>query len=296
VRVRGLAKLSEVIEDMGASCTDDKVLAATKTALDGFAGWTKPDQIAAAYWGAFAPAGTALLTTVRPGAIDESARPQMKALLENLDGALKQPPTRIDAMVEVEKNFAFLKILWDRHKEEEFKELADKIKRNCDDDVFKCADDHAWKRVKCLGDAGNIRILLPESGSAEANAPIGIRATTDDTELDNTVLFKHRLRFKWTIEITPKARWWQGGSSRKVPPVRPTTDQPEVVQYSPTAGTISASVRICRRAEDTKSDQRELTIARSSDFRLLHGFETTEMLSFVITGIVAIMTGIVTFI
>jgi hypothetical protein len=297
VRVRATATLSRVIENMGANCMDDKVLAATKAILDGFADWTKPDHMEAAYWAAFAPWGATLAAAVRLEAIsDRAARELMQGLLDRLNSALKEPPSGIDAKVGVEKNFAFLKILWDRRRAEaEFNELADKIRTNCDyDDVFKCADDAAWKRVESLG-KGKLRILPPESGSAEAYAPITFRVTTGDPELDETVLFKHRLRFQWTIEIAPKTHFWSRGRSRKVPPLTPATYQPEVVQYSPTAGTISATVRVCRGPDEAKSDQQDLVISPSSDFRLLRGFETTEMLSFTITGIVAALTGIMTF-
>src|SRR5208282_2061945 len=87
------------------------------------------------------------------------------------------------------------------------------------------------------------------------------RVSTRDNTLDDTVLFKHRLRYEWHFKIQPQGRlsqslrqWLRKWPLRRMPQKRdlsPISAGPQVVQYSPWPGTITPSVTIRRDGDDS---------------------------------------------
>lgn len=287
VQIRAISALRRVIADMGDACSDDAVIASAKTTVQRFADWTQVDHIEAAYWTDLVPWITRLSSNI---AIDSNsipdaeARKTMDQLLADLRVALNATPAGMDAKVDIEKKYVYLKTLWERRAQIEFRDLARAIKNNAAyDDILKIADDAAWNRLKNLPDSAR-KLKSAQPGDLRAYAPLRFIVETDDQDLNKTVLFSHLLRFEWVITLP----------QRKTPLETPTT-QPEIVQYSPSRGKMSVKVVIRRGTEKIELDKVDLEVQDSVDFSLMRGFEKTEIISFIVASLAAIASGLVTF-
>jgi hypothetical protein len=231
-------------------------------------------------------------------------------------------------MMSVERKFAALKILWERHIADEFNNLIDLIKvettdpatgavkytvREIDESIlrnlFDQADRSAWGRLKDAIAKHSLTIVAPSMGDAnffESYDPIRFEIQTDDPTLNKTYLFKHGLDFQWTFTLEYSGRWLKMQSPFKSQTISwmPCSTEPRVVQYAPHGGTLSAKVRIKKYgesvplpAEGAPADKMPIDtrIVACADFGTLRGLAKVEVFSWTLAAIVAIVTGLSTF-
>ena len=145
------------------------------------------------------------------------------------------------------------------------------------------ADDQAWARIKRACEQ-RARIIAPPSNGPvplEAYHPIVFGLTTGDSFLDQTHLFLHGLKYKWTFH-------------RKDAESVIESDEPQVVEYAQGAGELSVKVEILRDADSAVIEGPKLEIQGSQDFAWKEGLERVEIFSLLLATMVAIATGIST--
>jgi hypothetical protein len=236
----------------------------------------------------------AVTKSVKDKRIDSADEVEINVKLKEIVEKLGIKPTAVDLTIslERERNYAWLKLLWQRRDKEEFAEIV-KIDPQYDlDKIFMVADRAVWKRIKSQKE--KLKFTLPKinKGSPpEAYNLIPFGISTGDKFIDDSYLFNYGLMFHWTINIAFK--------NKKEPfTLNPQTKEPRVIQFSPLSGYLSASVKIhYENDEETVSVKMEepLLIKSAGFFRLLKSFESTEMAALFIASGIALVTGLMNF-
>jgi hypothetical protein len=192
--------------------------------------------------------------------------------------------------------------------------------------VFELADRRTWELLAKGNSEKKLQILFSRSDTtepAEAYDPLPFRITANDPRVDNAFLFKHALTFDWRFKLTFKKSWLRSKgtteseeesagevnesapkdeSARKTDrstekiELSPVTLEPRVVQYVPRGGVL----RVTATLKNDKGDSLELAscspplipVVPNSDFGSLRGLARVEWISWVLSAIVAVVTGL----
>lgn len=191
---------------------------------------------------------------------------------------------------EREVNYAAMKVIWERIEEDGVEELVSMYKENKDlQELFDEVDKQAFEQISSISD--EICLVSPTANSKlEALKPITFQlGFKKNLGLEKTFLFKHGLKYHWTIKINHK-------NSNKTEDLTPVTDEPKVVQFSPFASSkVDVSVKAYYKTE-------EMSIAKLESVRvgpaLIFGddkwLQRTEIIATVGATIVAVITGMLT--
>ncbi len=118
---------------MGHHRTESQAVANAKKVIDDFANWTQSNhidlnRIQNAYWEDLVPLVLGLVNHVHlQGIVDTDACHLMTELFKEMEQTHANRPQSMKEMVEIEKNYAYLLILWERQSEDEFKELVTRV-------------------------------------------------------------------------------------------------------------------------------------------------------------------------
>jgi hypothetical protein len=267
---------------------------AIKKDLDALAVWIDPAQKQACYWADLSAAVTALLGRVRSSEIaDPAGKRQVELLVEKLSNL--PPPTTFLEIHAIEERHARLKILWERHDAPEFSTLVQIQAANGPlRDLFRAADEAAWTRLSAAH--AGLRVVAPEAartGTLEAYAPLTFRVETPgDPRLMRTFLFSRGLTYEWEIILTEPAPE-AGGSEFRRMTLRPVSAEPQVTQYAPQSGKMTARVRLVdegRSLDVTPPSQ--ATIGKSSEFRAWQFSEAAELVALAAALVAALVSGL----
>jgi len=161
------------------------------------------------------------------------------------------------------------------------------------DRYFEIVDDHTWKGIKASAQSKTHKLtIMTDSSTGRAYEPLGFRVSTGNEELNRSYLFKHKLRYRWTLQPTG----FRIGVPRDT--LRPISNSPYVIQFASHCGKLAVSVQLSYKGEtaDVKDENSvEVRVKRSADVRLLTKLERTEKLSLFVAGIFAAISGLLTF-
>jgi hypothetical protein len=307
VRIRAMANLHHIVSRLGEAGLDDAALANLNAELTAFGVWLNPgaDQ-ENRYWTDLCGAIRILLDEISLVGIPYAdAKAKMAALNDAISAEIDpgHTPANLDAKMAAERQYAALKILWERRAAPEFKNLADLISAApvVDDstlkDMFALADDRACERIA----TSKVEVKAPSSDGPDpllAYEPLRFEVRAMDPALNGTYVFQHGLQFNWTLTFTYKKAWLKIPLGRKTLSLTPVSDEPRVVQYVPRAGRLTGTVKV-QRDSSTLCVSSEIApameIGPSSDFGIFRGLARVEWVSWVVAAMMAIVSGVATF-
>lgn len=277
---------------------DAAVITALTEELKGLQLWVRPATWIEPYWKDLAPALQALLQDVRP---DDVTKPDEREAIQRLVDALK-PLTapnaeRPDNTVQVERQYGALKVLWERRGLPEFSALVKAYMEGSVDAVFRLADEHAWERLKKAVDEKGV-VIEYSTPEAQALEPFTVTVVPSDPGVRQSFLFRHMLQYDWVVErVSNSDKKKQGQRKRKPFVLRQRTLQPMVSQYAPWAMTVKTSVTIRREgSRDVLTVHgEELTVRPSESLGLFSAFTSLDIVSTILIGAVAVVSGLSTF-
>jgi hypothetical protein len=304
---RTAAKLDHIVGSMGAFTPNEAKRAEIGKGLDELEEWLVPSKREECYWEDLSKAIDAQLRDTDLDAVqDADAKTIMQGFANSLDLALKTTPAGLKAKFEAEKQYAALKILWERHAESHELELA-VLRWNETGDIhklFDLADDQTWERMH-RAEAG-LEIDMPSTdpaNAAEAFDVLHFEVKTADPLVQKAYLFQHGVEYHWRFELS-RRRWWEWPTWLVL---EPRSAEPRIVQYVPRSAKLKASVRAVpawRRESTTGAEakaelaltaDRESLIRSSSDFAGYKKFQTAEIISWLLAAGLALTTGMATF-
>lgn len=308
VRFRARATLRRIMRNIGMEALDDKATGHFQAELHELEGWLEPKQLPELYTRSVSQSIDQLLMEIRlEGFRHEKDKKLVGALLERVQDGRKalepseQGPAEFSwpATLQTVEAFAALKLLWERRSEPEYEKLIECCQKKCDVQAFfDVADQAAWQRLREASTAGELEIRPAQTtgDDIEAFEPIRFEVHSGKRALDMTHLFHYELTWDWRIEIEPRHRRWLPWRKKKI--LTPRSTEPQVVQYAPMAGTVSAFVKITfdrapieDREIDVKLDQ-PLHIVPSETFRRLQFLKGTQGITTALAVVVALAVGL----
>jgi hypothetical protein len=328
-RVRSISAVNAIASSLTADPLTDAQLADLKTKLAAFSAWLDATKMNDCYWTVVREEITTLLLRVSPAEIpDDQQRALLVELAETLRAALINKPGDLDGMMKVERAFATLKILWNWQGTDDFAQFIDLVKRapvgrtsptarDIDEtlleQIFDLADRRTWELLTKANSEKRLRILFSRSDTTEppeAYDPLSFHIAASDPRIDNAYLFKHGLRFDWKFRLIFKRKWLRSkatiesaeesplktdGSTQKIE-LSPVTLGPRVVQYVPRGGQLSltATLKNDKGAplDLASSLPSSILVVPNSDFGTFRGLARVESISWVLSAVVAVVTGL----
>jgi hypothetical protein len=307
----------EMIRNRAEKRLDDKQVTEIATRLDELEGWLNSDKLYELYWVDLKRDIDNLVGQVRPDHFEEGDPRDVVTTLINRIGSQilnisgqaaggTQQQNDLSDYIEIERDYAKLKILWERQTDNDakaLKDLAALLKSDITlriDKFFGAADDIAWVGLKqaCANGGQGLEFVSPRRSSIQplqAYQLIEFEIAPKDPKLGNNYLFKHGLKYRWTLEIeTEKGK--KKGRTREVL-TQDTSEEPRIIQYVPLNGNLYVSVQL-RRNDDIADEvilESPLTIAKSGDFGWTGAFRFVEVMAFSIAAIFAVISGLGTF-
>jgi len=295
VQHRASWKLDDIVARLGAAPLSDQDIAFFKTQLDAFDQWFDPDpkKKQMAYWENLLQDIQAVCAKVPGVTIPDDSKPLAKELREALEAA-KTAATSLDLMTKAEENYQRLAILLELCRRKQT-DLIGRLGKTADevpiDRVLAVADDAWWALLKKLGDkvtvAGPSATLDPPEAYESATFQV---KTPSEPFLTNTFLMRKKLTYDWTITICRK--------TKKIGELHVVSSQPQVAQYSPTAGSMNATVIISYDGDvgPKISGTEPVTVSKSNDFRIFAKYEQADLIAFTLAAAASVASGLVVYV
>ena len=259
--------------------------------------WSRSDQLATALWKDRQDAIQKLLSNIQTSRIvDPAAKTTVDGMVKDLKDALDaaQPPDNVFSLYE---EYAALEVLWQRRNEPGLLvKLATAYQaRHSVEELFAISDADAWDNLKRAAADDRIRIVAP-AVPQQVFDPFTLRVTAGDQAIDESYLFKFRLRYRWHFKLISRRWWAPWAGETKVVELTPETLEPAVVQYLPRPGTVSATVTIWNGTSDSVPIEKRASfkIERSDAVPLVGAMERAGIWPLVAAAIVAVLTGLST--
>ena len=216
-----------------------------------------------------------------------------KKVGDSFDELRKKPAqSQLDTSLMREREYSWLKLLWQRREYAEFPVLLELDPHKDLDKIYTVADKAVWQRIK--DNKRELRFIQPRINkgiATEAYTGITFEIASGNDLIDKSYLFNHALKYNWTISILQKGD--------KTPfTLTPQTTEPRVAQFSPRKGTLSAKVEIIHEKRDDPielSMAENLSIADPWFTRSIRAFDTTELVALIIASGVALLSGLMMF-
>ncbi|MEE8079067.1 MAG: hypothetical protein V3T18_08730 [Pseudomonadales bacterium] len=245
------------------------------------------------------------------GAADPASVPGNNQFVSNLHDAVKDASAKqkFPAIVEWERHYVWLKLLWQRRKREEFVALLGMRPDVEGFDAFcEAADAAAIKSLKVMKLVLTSPDLNPASAPEAYDNVVFCTATTEE-KTATTYFFKHELRFHWMIclESRKESRWRKvlGRPTNFDRTLEPTTEEPRVVQFLPLPGSVTVRAKVTSTdgeeiwaADARLEDQRPrdtLTIRKSTVFETWRSLRWTEFWATITAAVIALVSGLSSF-
>lgn len=295
-----LARAKDRVAQQSARCSDPPLSAATTqqiaAELASIDAWATSASLPEDFWKDRLRAIRELLATVRVEAITNAdAKFIVEKIVSELNEALarKDPPQNVFDLYE---RYATLEILWQqRDHAQTLNDLVDACTHNRPIvELFRITDDASWNRLTELVKAGRAMLAVP-AVKPQAFEPFTIRVTTDDPEVNDSFLFKFKLRYVWKIELRSR-RWWKPWAGETAfATLTPESLEPSVQQFARRMATAAASVTI-RNGSECVSIQAPASfeIETSDVVGLVGAMGRVETYPLIIAAIIAVLTGIST--
>jgi hypothetical protein len=293
VRQRAIWKLDAVVDSLGAAPLSDQDLATLKVQFDKFDQWCDPDQQKreAAYWADLLPEIQAICAQVDGVTIPADLQTLAQQFRATLESA-KTQATSLGPKMMAEESYQRLAILLELCRRGKA-ELAAGLGNDAPIDKVRALVDDAWWEL--LKEQNKKLIVI--GPSAKPDPPQAYQSATFEVQtpndfLGNTYLMRKKLTYEWTINILSR----KGIVSRKqeeLGPLRVTSYQPRVAQYSPRAGTMTASVKISYQGKagpEISADP--IPVAKSSVFGIFTKYEAADLIGFGLATAASVASGL----
>jgi hypothetical protein len=288
---RAIMTVERVMSLIGAGTLDDATMKSIDENLASLEDWLDIAKFPSLFWENIAPLIQSLQVQIGDAPAPDAARDLVGTLKADIAAALANPPQTSGAVERVYQQYAKLRIIWDQ------KDDAGPLVNAASDidEFFKLADDRTWQRVK----GAPLKLRPPvatDPDGFEAYDTLQFSVDASDPFIDRSFLFRHKIEYHWTFTLTPTktpAEKWGWRRAPATVSLTPISQGPSVVQYFPRPGQVQASVKLVYQ-----SDSKELgpvpgpLINASSDFASYKIVAGTEVVSWVIAGLVAIATGL----
>jgi hypothetical protein len=330
IRNRANKRLSAIAEGIDYSSMDDSQAARINTQLDELEMWLTSNQLETLYWTDLEGDVMALNAQVAPETFAEGTQRDVVASLTSkiagLIGKLDQPAgdaasgqaqnqNRLAEYIEIERYYAKLKILWERNANnarETLEELVASLDVSPEmpiETFFQQTDNLAWRGLEEACKTGKLKFTSPRRSSfqpLQAYQLIQFQIAPQDPRLENTYLFKHKLRFDWKLTVSAgppngvwhrvarQIGWWPTSTPREPVSNEDVSQQPRIVQYVPFEGQLGVGVQLQwdTRVADEVCMDRPPVIGPSSDFGWKAAFRASEMLALAVAALFAIVSGL----
>lgn len=287
VRQRAIWKLDALVDTLRAAPLSDQDLAYLKAQLDGLDPWCDPDQQKreAAYWGDLLPEINAICAQVDGVTIPADLQGYAQQYRPALENA-KTQATSLGLKMKAEETYQRLAILLEMSRRGQAA-LAAGVGGDAPIDKVRGTVDDAW--WKLLKDPN--KKLIVKGPPAKPDPPQAYQSATFEVQtpndfLGNTYLMRKKLTYDWTISI-------RSDRGTELGPLRVTTHQPRVAQYSPRAGTMTASVKISYQGDpgpEVSADP--VPVAKSNVFRVFTRYEAADLIGFALATAASVASGL----
>lgn len=289
VKRRALWKLGSLIHAIPAATLRDQDVTRIKADLDKLDGWGNAAKMEAEYWADLLPAINARHSEVQSAAIPDSGAAMADALLKLPDAAAATTPPDLKQKVAAEEVYQRLSILWDlRNDADLVKAVVDMTNTAPIAKVFAVLDNVKWAAVQAATEHSAVE--GPSGDPPEAYDPVIFRVAFGvGREVSTSYLVQYKLTYSWTISIFD--------AKGKDVPVRTLiidSSQPEIAQYSPQAGAMSATVAIKYNGVvgSNAAQKARTVISASSDFHAGRIIETSDGWAFGIALLTSVISGL----
>jgi hypothetical protein len=293
VRQRAVWKLDAVVDTLGAAPLSDQDLAYLKVQFDKFDQWCDPDQQKreAAYWEDLLPDIQAICAQADGVTIPadlQALAQQFKAALESA----KTQATSLGPKMKAEETYQRLTILLELCRRDQAALAAGLGNDASIDKVRAIVDDAWWALLK----EPNKKLIVagppakPDPPQAYQSATFEVQTPNDF--LSSTYLMRKKLIYDWTISILSKKGIFSR-EEKEIGPLRITSYQPRVAQYSPQAGTMTASVKISYQGKDgPEVSANPIPVAKSNVFRIFTRYEAADLIGFALATAASVASGL----
>jgi hypothetical protein len=293
VRQRAIWKLDAVVDTLGAAPLSDQDLAYLTAQFDKFDQWCDPDQQKreAAYWEDLLPEIQAICAQMDGVTIPA----ELQALAQQFRTALesaKTQATSLGAKMKAEETYQRLAILLELCRRGQAA-LAAGLGSDASIDKVRTTVDDAWWEL--LNDPNKKPIVTgppakPDPPQAYQSATFEVQTPNDF--LSSTYLMRKKLTYDWTISILSRKGIFSRGQ-KELGPLRVTSYQPRVAQYSPQPGAMTASVKISYQGKagpEVSADP--IPVAKSNVFRIFTKYEAADLIGFGLATAASVASGL----
>jgi hypothetical protein len=287
VRQRAIWKLDTLVNTLGAAPLSDQDIAYLKAQLDKLDPWCDPDQQKreAAYWENLLPDINAICAQVDGVTIPADLQGYVQQYRPALESA-KTQATSLGLKMKAEETYQRLAILLEMSRRGQAPLAAGLGSDVSIDKVRGTVDDTWWELLKNPN-----KKLIVKGPPAKPDPPQAYQSATFEVQtpndfLSNTYLMRKKLTYDWTISILSER-------GTELGPLRVTSYQPRVAQYSPRAGTMTASVKISYQGDagpEVSADP--VPVAKSNVFRVFTKYEAADLIAFGLAAAASVASGL----
>ncbi len=293
VRQRAVWKLDAVVDALGASPLSDQDLAYLKVQFDKLDQWCDPDQQKreAAYWEDLLPEIQAICARVDGVTIPadlQTLAQQFKTALESA----KTQATSLGPKMKAEETYQRLAILLELCRRGQAP-LASGLGNDAPIEKVRAIVDDKWWELLTNPDKKPIVTgppAKPDPPQAYQSATFEVQTPNDF--LSSTYLMRKKLTYDWTINILSRKGIFSR-KERELGPLRVTSNQPRVAQYSPEAGSMTASVKISYQGKAGPQVSADpIPVAKSSVFGIFTRYEAADLIGFALATAASVASGL----
>jgi hypothetical protein len=287
VRQRAIWKLDTLVDTLRAAPLSDPDIAYLKAQLDKLDPWCDPDQQKreAAYWEDLLPDINTICAQVDGVSIPGDLQGYVQQYRPALESA-KTQATSLGLKMKAEETYQRLAILLEMSRRGQAPLAAGLGSDASIDKVRGTVDDAWWELLKNPN-----KKLIVKGPPAKPDPPQAYQSATFEVQtpndfLSNTYLMRKKLTYDWTISILSRR-------GTELGPLRVTSYQPRVAQYSPRAGTMTASVKISYQGDagpEVSADP--VPVAKSNVFRIFTKYEAADLIAFALATAASVASGL----
>jgi hypothetical protein len=310
VEQRAIWNLDKVIERIPAAPLTEEDVARFKADLATFDAWCDPDsgKREAAFWADLFGAIRTRHAEVQVTQLPPGARDLTDYLLQFLlVQAIQKTPPDLEGKGAVLEVYERLSLLWEvrsHDKCDQIVELHPKKSSQWDrsawapiDKVYKVVDDGWWEHLIDLTlDQRKVEAPTSTLDPVEAYAAVVFKLTAQaEPGLMRSYLVQKKLEYQWTIEVFGTPRRWCRTTTEAAKTLNVISSQPQVAQYSPTAGHMKASVKIAYEGREGPTVQQKtpVPVKKSRDFGIFGVFEKADLIAFFAALVASVISGVV---
>ena len=302
VRLRARWRLDSLIQKFPAAALTDQDVARFNRDLDAFDNWCDPAEAnrEKAYWADLLPALKSRFSEVSASALKEGGGDVLaKKMLDLLNDYIQKEPEGLGKKMDAEDVFARLGLLWESRRDPA--QVAEIVARHAGEkdtwkpieQIYKIVDDGWWKQLNDPEIKKSIEIPAASNlDPPEAYQSIVFKLNVEgDPTILRSYLMQKKLIYRWTVDVLPTERFYKTATKGTL---AVASTQPQVAQYSPVAGQLTARVRISYEGDQlpVEIESVAIPVGGSSAFGIAGAAERADLIGFAAVLITSVLSGI----